>query len=174
MILATALLSCSRHDLSTSGTISVSSPTIPAGGTIPRIHAMTPKGQNVAPAISWSGIPEGTKEIVVIVDDPDAGATPFSHWVVYGISPTATGLPEGIPADEPTARGVTQGHNDFKRLGWGGPDPPEGDRPHHYAFWVYALSKPLELPPGEWRGSIIEALRGRTLATGHMLATYGK
>lgn len=173
-LLAAGTTSCEKtSDHSTSGTISVTSPTIPAGGKIPPIHAMTPHGQNVSPALHWSGIPPETKEIVVIVDDPDAGELPFSHWVVYGIPPTAKGLPENIPPDVATTNGVVQGKNDFHRLGWGGPDPPEG-KPHRYSFWVYALAKPLHLKPGEERAYVLSEFHGKVLATGRMIATYGR
>jgi Raf kinase inhibitor-like YbhB/YbcL family protein len=84
-------------------------------------------GQNISPALNWSGIPEGTQSLVLIVDDSDAPdpAAPkmtWVHWVLYNIPPSATGLPEGI-AEKELQQGTLQGINDWKRTGYGGPCP---------------------------------------------------
>ncbi|MGH8809639.1 MAG: YbhB/YbcL family Raf kinase inhibitor-like protein, partial [Noviherbaspirillum sp.] len=99
-----------------------------AGASIPAMH--TCDGTDVSPALSWSGMPAGTKSLVLIVDDPDAPdpAAPqrtWTHWVLYDIPPTATGLPQGVKPKELPA-GTHEGLNDWKRTGYGGPCPPIG------------------------------------------------
>jgi Raf kinase inhibitor-like YbhB/YbcL family protein len=145
------------------------------GGAIPERHAR--EGGNVAPGLEWSGVPAGTKEFLVLVDDPDAeGASPAVHWVVYGIPAGSTGLPEGIPAQSAPGRGATpftQGKNSFDVDGWTGPDPPPG-RTHHYQFWVYALDSNLPLPPGANKEQALESARNHVIGTGRFVASHAK
>ncbi len=97
--------------------IEVSSPAFKSGGLIPTKH--TGEGEDVSPALNWSGLPEGTREIALICDDPDAPRPePWVHWVLYKIPAVCTGLPEG------GTEGVLEGRNDFGRAGYGGPMPP--------------------------------------------------
>src|SRR5438105_12409837 len=96
------------------------SPAFAAGERIPARH--TCEGDDISPALEWSGVPAGTQELALICDDPDAPrAEPFVHWVAYGISGSTTSLPEN------TGRGprapVKQGKNDFGKLGYDGPAP---------------------------------------------------
>jgi Raf kinase inhibitor-like YbhB/YbcL family protein len=106
-------------------------------------------GGNVSPALEWTNVPPGTKSLALQVLDPDAPTgSGFWHWAVYNIPPTATGLaqgagnsPEGLPV--PAFGGTT----DFFDTGvtgangnYGGPCPPQGDKPHHYNFTLYALA----------------------------------
>ena len=108
------------------------------GGSIPTRY--TCDGQDVSPELSWSGAPEGTGALVLLVDDPDARG--FVHWIVLDMTGTVSGaLPRGI-GTSPDA--PTQGRNDFGRIGWGGPCPPSGT--HRYTFTLYALAEPLALP----------------------------
>lgn len=98
------------------------------GGTIPA--AFTCEGSDRSPPLSWSGVPEGTRSLVLIVDDPDAPdpAAPrmtWVHWVLYNIPPAVTGLPEGVAPDALPA-GTGEGINDWKRTGYSGPCPPIG------------------------------------------------
>ena len=95
-------------------------------------------GANRSPALTWSGMPAGTKAFVLVVVDPDANG--FVHWTVLDLKPTTTGLPRGVA---PTATSVQQGRNDFGNVGYGGPCPPSGT--HHYRFTLSALAAPLAL-----------------------------
>src|SRR5688500_1697369 len=94
-------------------TIRVTSPAFPADAKIPKRHAYTGEGQNVSPAVDWSGVPAGTREIALVCDDPDAPRPePWVHWVVYRIPASAKGLPEGVePKAGPLANppGAMQG-----------------------------------------------------------------
>ena len=105
--------------------ITISSPAFKAGGTIPALF--TCKGANQNPPLRFGGIPKEAKSLALIVDDPDAPGSLFTHWLVWNINLTATQLGENsVPA------GAAQGTNDFGRIGYGGPCPPSGT--HRYYF----------------------------------------
>ncbi len=145
--------------------IEVSSPAFEPGGPIPRKH--TGEGQDVSPALNWSGLPEGTREIALICDDPDAPRPePWVHWVVYKIPADRTGLSEG------GAQGTLEGRNDFGWTGYGGPMPPKGHGVHHYHFKVYALDIDLEAAAGLTKDQLLEAMEGHVLEAGELIGTY--
>jgi len=166
-----AAIGCSKPPM-VSGEFSVRSPAFASGEPIPKRHAYSPEGENVSPALEWSGAPADTKEWVVIVEDPIPQREIFVSWVAYGIPGSMTGLPEGIPADQPSAAGVVQGTNDFGHLGWGGPLPHAGDAPHRFWFWVYALDAKLNLEPGATKADVVKAMTHHILANGKMFGTY--
>ena len=136
------------------------------GGAIPSKY--TCDGENNAPPLSWSGVPEAATSLVVIVEDPDAPSGTFTHWVVYDLPASTTELPEGVPPEAGDA--FQQGVNDFKKPGYGGPCPPSGT--HHYVFQVFALDAPLDLPPGASRQAVLKAMHNRVLARGRLIGTY--
>ncbi len=143
-------------------------------GEIPRRH--TCEGQDVSPALRWSGVPEGTRSLVLIVDDPDAPdpAAPkrtWTHWVLYDISPDAPGVPEGVtPAQLPA--GTRQGLNDWKRTGYGGPCPPIGR--HRYFHRLYALDAVLGDLGQPTRADLARAMEGKVIARAELIGTYAK
>jgi Raf kinase inhibitor-like YbhB/YbcL family protein len=108
-------------------------------------------GGNVSPELSWSDAPEGTKSFAVLMHDPDAptGGAGFWHWFVANIPATAKGLPQGVSVDGAgLPAGSVQISTDFGAPGYGGPCPPQGDKPHHYHFTVYALKvEKIDFPP---------------------------
>lgn len=131
---------------------------------IPEQH--TGDGDDVAPALEWSGVPDGTKSFAVVVHDPDAPLVDgFTHWVAYNIPGDATGLPEG--GGEATA-----GENSFGNQGYNGPAPPPGHGPHHYFFWVYALDDDLGLDPGLDRRSLLERIEDHVIEQARLVGTY--
>src|SRR5579864_7833698 len=131
---------------------------------IPDKH--TTNGENTAPPLEWSGVPEGTEAFAVVVHDPDAPLVDgFTHWVAYGISPDTTSLPEG-------GQGPTQGVNSMGEEGYMGPAPPPGHGPHHYYFWVYALDENLDLPPGLDRRSLLEQIEDHVIEQARVVGTY--
>ncbi len=145
--------------------IQVSSPAFEAGGVIPRKY--TGEGEDVSPPLEWTGLPEGTREVALICDDPDAPMPePFVHWVVYKIPADKAGLPEGSP------EGALEGPNGFDRIGYGGPMPPEGHGTHHYHFKVYALDAELEATPGLSKDKLLAAMEGHVLDEGELVGTY--
>jgi len=143
------------------------------GGEIPVRHSCF--GDNLSPPLSWSGLPEGTVSLALVVDDPDSQPPGFVHWVVYNVPATASALPEGLPAQGQLDDGTLQGANGFAPLvgqtfpggatisdvGYGGPCPP--DR-HHYVFTLYALDSQLDLPVEATADQVLSAMQGHILS----------
>jgi Raf kinase inhibitor-like YbhB/YbcL family protein len=140
------------------------------GGRIPRRH--TCDGKDVSPPLSWSGTPEGAKSLALICDDPDAPGKTWVHWVVFNIPPAARQLPEGIAPGEIIPGGGTQGKNDFRKLGYGGPCPPGGT--HRYQFKLYALDAELALPAGATKAELEDAIEGHVLGQATLTGNYSR
>ncbi len=154
-------------------TLTVQSAAFAANKMIPRNHSG--EGKDTSPALSWSGVPSDTKELAMIVADPDAPrAEPWVHWVIYKIPADATGLPEGMPRAERVTMpaGALQGTNSWDQIGYGGPMPPPGHGLHHYHFKLYALDAPLNLKPGATKEQLLKAMDGHVLAQGELIGTY--
>ena len=131
------------------------------GGEIPR--KFTCSGENVSPAMNWSDVPPKANSLALIVDDPDAPAGTWTHWIIWNIPAHVSSLPEGVPPIKETlANGAHQGRNDFGRIGYGGPCPPPG-RPHHYCFRLYALGAVLDIKSGAGRSELDTAMRSHVL-----------
>ena len=145
-----------RRILFTIALLSLSSLTFAAGfklsSTEIKANSMMPKsfefngfgcsGENKSPALKWSGAPKGTKSFAVTVYDPDAPTgSGWWHWVVINIPADVTELPSNAGAVNSTTlpQGAVQMRTDFGATAWGGTCPPQGDKPHHYIFTVYAL-----------------------------------
>jgi Raf kinase inhibitor-like YbhB/YbcL family protein len=150
--------------------IQITSNAFQEGETIPTKY--TCDGNDRSPALSWSNIPEESQTLALICEDPDAPSGTFVHWIVYNISPTANGLAEGVPTVELLPDGTVQGRNDFKRIGYGGPCPPPGDRPHRYFFRLYALDTKIHLQAGADRQEFAQAIEDHILAAGQLMGTY--
>lgn len=146
-------------------------PAFSDGGTIPRAH--TADGADRSPSLQWGEPPAGTRAFALIVDDPDAPAGTWVHWVIYDLPGTARALAEDCPRTAELAGGGRQGANSWGRLGWNGPSPPPG-RPHRYVFRLTALSAPLGLPAGATRADVDRAMKGRILAEATWTGTYGR
>ena len=139
------------------------------GAEIPQ--KFTCQGSDISPALSWSGAPAGTKSFALIADDPDAPAGTWVHWVIYDLPSSATQLAESVTKTEKTQGGGTQGTNDFKKVGYGGPCPPPGNA-HRYFFKLYALDTALNLKPGASKADLEKAMKGHTLAHAELVGTY--
>jgi hypothetical protein len=154
--------------------LSLSSPVFDHNGAIPKLY--TCQGKDISPAINWTGLPNGTKSVVLIVDDPDAPdpAAPkrtWVHWVLYNIPPTASGLPEGVNATG-LPSGSRQGRNDWDRTGYGGPCPPIGR--HRYFHKLYALDIVLQDLKQPNKATVLEAMEGHVLESAELIGTYQK
>ncbi len=126
----------------------------------------------ISPALEWTGVPPDTKELVLVCDDPDAEAGVITLWVVYGISPDATGLPEGVPRDAYIEGPVelVQGLNEFDEVGYSGPDPEDEGGAHRIFFRLYALDTELsQLPTGVTRSELRSAAKGHIIATAELV-----
>ncbi len=131
---------------------------------IPPRHAGD--GEDVAPALEWSGVPDRTRAFAVVVHDPDAPLVDgFTHWVAYGIPGDASGLPEG-------GGDAVAGTNSFGNRGYNGPAPPPRHGPHHYYFWVYALDEDLDLEPGLERRALLAQIEDHVIEQARLVGTY--
>lgn len=158
--------------------IVLTSPAFGAGRPMPPEY--TARGANVSPPLAWSALPEGTRALAFVGEDPEGeGGCPVTHWILYDVRPYVeklgvplTGLPEDIPRGEGAAQelpGARQGRNDFGRLGYDGPSPPAPGRgPKRFCFRIYALDSPLDLREGATRSELHQALQGKVLATGEL------
>jgi Raf kinase inhibitor-like YbhB/YbcL family protein len=124
-----------------------------------------------SPALRWSAPPPGTRELVVLMEDPDAPRPqPFVHWIVTGLPPQTRELPEGLPpSSAPLASGAMQGRNDMHKDGYYGPEPPPGHGVHHYHFQVFAVDRPITARD---RDAVVQAMRGHVLGWGELVGTY--
>jgi Raf kinase inhibitor-like YbhB/YbcL family protein len=136
--------------------LAVQSSAFEYGGPIPRRHSC--EGEDLSPPLSWSGLPEGTRSLALVVDDPDAPGGTFTHWLGGALDPGAEGLGDGEAAP-------VEGRNDFDTSGYRGPCPPPGHGRHRYSFRLYALDSDPDLRPGAGKGELERALEGHTLAS---------
>lgn len=141
-------------------TLTVSSPAFEHLGFIPARY--TCDGANVNPPLDINHIPDGAQSLALIVDDPDAPAGTWDHWIVWNIDPEPLIAENTVPGIE--------GTNDFGRRHYGGPCPPSGT--HRYFFNVYALDNRLELPAGAGRSEVEHAMAGHVLAKGELVGRY--
>jgi len=134
----------------------------------------TCEGANISPAISWSGVPEGTKSIALIVDDPDAPDPQkpekvFTHWVLYNIPPTATKLGE---AEHHFPKGTQHGSNDYSKADYAGPCPPIGK--HRYFFKLFALDTNFHFMVRPSRADLEKEMANHILAQSEVIGLYAK
>lgn len=135
----------------------------------------TGDGKDLSPTLMWSGVPAAAKELALIVDDPDAPAGDWVHWVVYKIPATALGLPEGVPAGIKKLAApmhTLQGKNSWDKIGYGGPAPPKGHGVHHYHFKLFALDKPLDLEAGATKAALLAAMQGHVIGQAEIVGIY--
>ncbi|MFL6051765.1 MAG: YbhB/YbcL family Raf kinase inhibitor-like protein [Actinoallomurus sp.] len=137
-------------------------------------HAEIPKDYSheagdVSPPLHWSGVPDEAVELVLRCEDPDAPVGTFIHWLLAAIPPETEGMAAGDPPTD-----AVPGMNDYGRLGYGGPHPPPGDRPHRYVFQLMALSEPSGLTSGFSAGDLDEAVEDKVMGTGTLVGRYGR
>ncbi len=150
----------------------ISSPAFEPGGPIPARY--TCDGADLSPALSWSGVPAGTRSLALVVYDPDAPdpqapRMTWIHWVLYDLPPESGGLPEAVAPDALPA-GTREGLNDWRRTGYGGPCPPIGR--HRYFFKLYALDAVLPDLHHPTRAALEQAMRGHVLGAAELIGTY--
>lgn len=145
-----------------------------ADGPIPEQH--TCKGPDLSPQLHWGGAPPGTKCFALVVTDPDAPdpkapKTVWTHWILYALPSTATGLAQGVKRWE-LPPGTREGKNDWKATGWRGPCPPLGR--HRYYFRLYALDEvTMDLGACD-RARLEQVLTGHVLAVAELMGTFEK
>jgi Raf kinase inhibitor-like YbhB/YbcL family protein len=151
------------------------SPAFAEGEWIPQIH--TGEGRDLSPPLQWSEAPEGTRSYALILDDPDAPAGLWVHWVLFDIPAHVHGLPAALPRrpvlDDGSRHGSCWGVTSFTRLGYHGPLPPPGP-PHRYRFTLSALDQQLALPAGATAAAVRAAMGPHALAEAVLTGFYGR
>lgn len=152
--------------------LSLTSPAFLNNGEIPKRY--TCEGKDISPPLAWSGVPEGTKSLALIVDDPDAPdpATPkmtWVHWILYNLTASTSELPEAV-ASEALPPGTEEGQNDWKNLGYGGPCPPIGR--HRYFHRLYALDVVLPDLKAPNKAELERAMQGHIVTQAVLVGTY--
>lgn len=141
------------------------------GETIPM--KFTCEGDNVSPPLSWKDVPEEAETLALVVDDPDASRI-FTHWVIYNLPVTTSGLDEEVSLSDRLSEGLREGFNDFGNQGYGGPCPPRGNPPHRYEFKLFALSEKLDFKGRVTRGQLMDAMEGKILEEAILMGRYGR
>jgi Raf kinase inhibitor-like YbhB/YbcL family protein len=122
-------------------------------------------GEDINPELNISGVPSGTKSLVLIMDDPDAPAGTWVHWIMWNIKPETTSIAEGsVP------KGAVEGITSFNKTGYGGPCPHQGT--HHYNFKLYALDTLLNLSPSSKKEDLVLAMQGHILEQTILIGLY--
>jgi Raf kinase inhibitor-like YbhB/YbcL family protein len=142
-------------------TLIVKSPAFESNKLIPAKY--TCDGEEVNPPLTIEGTPEGTKSLVLVIDDPDAAAGTWNHWLVWNIPPATHKIEEDM------VPGI-QGVNTSGKRAYGGPCPPSGT--HRYFFKVYALDAKLNSNPNSRKDDVEKAMEGHVLAKGELLGLY--
>lgn len=156
-------------------TLHLVSPAFANGARLP--ERFTADGEGTSPPLFWTGVPEGTARLALIVEDPDAPtALPLVHAVVWDLPGMDGQLPEGaIRADGAGSKdGGDVGRNSFFSEGWLAPDPPTGHGEHNYAFQLFALAAGPDVGDNPGRGALLAAMEGRVLAAGLLTGTYSR
>ena len=160
-----------NHDMK----VQITSAAFITGQPIPQKY--TGRSDDFSPPLSWSAtsaLPQRSAQIksfALICDDPDAPLGAFTHWVIYNLPPTATGLPENVARTESLPDGSRQGRNSFGNTGYNGPAPPPG-KPHRYYFTLYALDTVLNPGPTVDKRALLSAMNGHVLASGQLMGTF--
>ncbi len=143
--------------------LKLTSPAFKHNGLIPSKY--TCDGSDVSPSLTIAGAPLEAKSLALIVDDPDAPAGTWVHWVVWNISPKTTEIGEdAFPS------GAMQGMNDFRKRSYGGPCPPSGT--HRYVFKLYALDTVLDLGSNTTKAMLERAMKGHIIEQTEMVGLY--
>lgn len=141
----------------------------PEDGEIPK--EFTCEGADISPALEWTGEPRDTKSFAIIMDDPDAPAGTWNHWLVWDLPRAVHSLPPGY---KPGRLGIS-GANDSGKPGYAGPCPPKGHGPHRYFFRLFALDVPsLGLKPGARRKALTGAMHTHILAETQYMGRFGR
>lgn len=149
----------------------LTSPAFEDGSTIPSRYCCG--GDELSPPLHIEGVPHTAQALALVVDDPDLPDGGRAHWILWNISADATDLPEGLPEGEtvPGLAPAAQGLNDFGRVGYSAPCPPDGEE-HRYRFRLYALGEMLNLNPGSDRTRFEEELDGKVVAEVELSGSY--
>jgi Raf kinase inhibitor-like YbhB/YbcL family protein len=144
-----------------------------AGGDLPKQFSCDDPSGGQSPPLSWSGAPATARAFVLVDQDPDTGATAFTHWLVYNIPSSVTQVDAAQPAQPTLPNGGLQGQNGRRVVGYMGACPPAGAPPHHYTFQLFALDGPLALQAGATISEVQPALAGHIVGQTELVALFG-
>jgi len=149
-------------------TIKITSSAFTEGSMIPKRY--TCDAEDVSPDLAWTAVPDGTKSLALICDDPDAPMGNWVHWVLFNLPPDINKLHAEIPPEETLKNGARHGKNDFGKFGYGGPCPPGGT--HRYFFKLYALDTVIKLESGITKAQLLTAMERHILDEGQLMGKY--
>ncbi|MCP8899594.1 YbhB/YbcL family Raf kinase inhibitor-like protein [Gilvimarinus xylanilyticus] len=159
----------------------LSSPAVSDGGTLTSAQVFSGfgcSGENVSPALNWSGAPEGTQSYALTVYDPDAPTgSGWWHWQVINIPAEVQSLPTGAGTESGNnlPESAQQGPSDYGVKAFGGACPPEGDEPHRYEFTLYALgTDTLQVPENASAALIGFMINANKIGEASFTAMYGR
>jgi Raf kinase inhibitor-like YbhB/YbcL family protein len=147
----------------------LAAPAFGSGAAIPDEY--TCRGSDISPVLAWSGEPAKTASFALIVDDPDAPAGTWVHWVIWNIPANMQLLPKDVIKSGSLSNGASQGLNDFGKVGYNGPCPPPG-KTHRYFFRLYAVDVKFSLQPGAKRHDLDAAMKGHILGKAEHMGTF--
>ena len=149
--------------------LTITSDSFREGGTIPASCGCS--GQEIFPALAWSGVPARTAGLAIVMEDLDIPWLRLTHWIVYNIPPSSSGIASNIFTAPALPDGSIQGLNDFRTIGYRGPCPPRGNA-HRYQFTVYALDRVLDIPGTMDRARFNTATQGAIVGKGTITGFY--
>jgi Raf kinase inhibitor-like YbhB/YbcL family protein len=149
-------------------TVKITSSAFTEGSMIPKRY--TCDAEDVSPDLAWTAVPDGTKSLALICDDPDAPMGNWVHWVLFNLPPDINKLHAEIPPEETLKNGARHGKNDFGKFGYGGPCPPGGT--HRYFFKLYALDTVIKLESGITKAQLLTAMERHILDEGQLMGKY--
>jgi len=148
----------------------LTSPAFSQGEPIPEKYSC--KGEDISPPLAWVDPPQGTQSFVLTMDDPDAPAGTWDHWILFNIPADTRGLEENLPITGANPGWILVGNNSWGKSEYGGPCPPSGT--HRYFFKLYAVDTRLSLQSGASKGQVLGALDGHILAQAELLGTFSR
>lgn len=162
-----------RPELQAPESFTLTSPAFDHGTAIPAHHRGRLFGQNISPALEWTTPPDGTRELLLVVQDPDVPTKkPATHALSVGIDPSLHGIPEGGLSHPSPIPGLQHGKGGLGRRGWSGPLPPRSHGPHTYAFQLFALDYQPQLPGEFTLADALHAMTGHVIARARLDGTY--
>jgi Raf kinase inhibitor-like YbhB/YbcL family protein len=162
-----------RPDLQAPENFALTSPAFGHGEPIPEKHRGRLRGANISPALNWTPPPDGTVELVLIVQDPDVPfGKPATHALAVGIDPSLSGIGENALTDPSPVTGIRHGKGPLGRRGYAGPMPIRSHGPHAYVFQLFALDQALSLPGSFTLDEVIAAIAGHVIGRARLDGTY--
>lgn len=154
--------------------LTLDTPAFKPDGLIPARH--TCDGEDLSPELLWTPVPQAAA-FALIMDDPDAPAGTWVHWVLYDIPAGTLRLEQGLPKTDTLLAGAKQGAcwgvDRFEKVGYHGPCPPPG-KPHRYVFKLYALKSALGLEPKATKSQVLAAMDGKVIGSAQLIGKYGR